>query len=150
MTIFFSLLIALFITAVLSFAFSQARTARARQNLRVALGVVGLLVGVVLVTRGLAVAGVPLVAASAGLLIMAMRSVATFGESAGHEPPPNPRRSRMSRKEAAEILGVTTDASIADIQAAFRELMKRVHPDAGGSDALAAKVQEARDVLLGN
>jgi len=34
------------------------------------------------------------------------------------------------------------------VRAAYRKLMKQVHPDAGGNDALASKVQEARDVLL--
>ena len=54
----------------------------------------------------------------------------------------------MSEAEARAILGVGPDADEETIRKAHRTMMKRVHPDQGGSDALAAKVQEARDVLL--
>jgi len=55
----------------------------------------------------------------------------------------------MSRAEAAMILGVAEDAGHEEVSRAWREAMKRNHPDQGGSAYLAARINEARDVLLG-
>jgi hypothetical protein len=54
----------------------------------------------------------------------------------------------MSRKEALEVLGLAEGASTADIIRAHRTLMKKFHPDHGGSTALAARVNQAKDVLM--
>ncbi len=56
----------------------------------------------------------------------------------------------MSKDEARAILGVRADATADDIRAAHRRLMKDFHPDKGGSDYLAAKINAAKDVLLGS
>lgn len=55
---------------------------------------------------------------------------------------------RMSKAEAREILGVTPAADRQEIQAAWKRLMTRTHPDQGGSQGLAARVNAARDRLL--
>ncbi|WP_425405639.1 hypothetical protein [Hwanghaeella sp.] len=56
----------------------------------------------------------------------------------------------MSRSEALAVLGLQEGCTADEIRDAHRRMMKSAHPDAGGSDYLAAKVNEAKDVLLGN
>ena len=53
-----------------------------------------------------------------------------------------------SRDEALEILGLKDGASEAEIKAAYKKLMAKVHPDAEGSEWMAAKLNAARDLLL--
>lgn len=54
----------------------------------------------------------------------------------------------MSRREALEILELTDGATLVQIKKAHRQLMKKFHPDHDGSEYMAAKINEAKDVLV--
>ncbi|PZQ44521.1 MAG: molecular chaperone DnaJ [Phenylobacterium zucineum] len=59
-----------------------------------------------------------------------------------------PRAEGLSDAEARSILGVSADATAQDVTAAWRRLMARAHPDQGGTEGLAAKLNAAKDRLL--
>lgn len=63
--------------------------------------------------------------------------------------PPPQAGGPMTRDEAFRILGLEPGADAEAVRAAHRRLVKRVHPDLGGSAALAAQINAAKDLLLG-
>jgi hypothetical protein len=85
------------------------------------------------------------------------RSHPDWREAAAFHDGPQPGRSGsgsrgfgpMTREEAFSVLGLAAGASEAEIRTAHRRLMRAAHPDQGGSDWLAARLNEARDTLLG-
>jgi DnaJ domain len=56
----------------------------------------------------------------------------------------------MTHQEAYKVLGLEPSASAVEVRKAHRRLMQRVHPDLGGNAFLAQRVNEARDLLLGD
>lgn len=75
-------------------------------------------------------------------------SSGTQQQSAGPNQSPPRRQSGMTPEEAYEVLGLRPGATEAEIRAAHHRLMRTAHPDSGGSDWLATRVNQARDVLL--
>ena len=65
----------------------------------------------------------------------------------------NPKNNKFSKnideQEAYEILGLKKGASRKEIIDKYQELMKKNHPDKGGSDWITKKLNKARDTLLG-
>jgi len=61
---------------------------------------------------------------------------------------PNKDSSDMTREQAAEVLGISINASKDKILSAHKRLIQKNHPDTGGTDYFAKKINKARDVLL--
>ena len=61
---------------------------------------------------------------------------------------PVPGGAKLSAAEAASVLGVAEDADAETIKSAHKKLIAQLHPDKGGTDYLAAKINEARETLL--
>ncbi len=132
-----------------------------RRNLRRAITITGIGIGLVILVRigqpGLAAAGALLTAAwrLVGPLLPrllpllfappARQSARAAQESS--EPTTNVS-SQMTRAEALEVLGLAEGVSDEAIRQAHAELIKKVHPDRGGTSYLAARVNLARDLLL--
>ncbi|MBR9826240.1 MAG: DnaJ domain-containing protein [Alphaproteobacteria bacterium] len=153
MSAFFAGFVVLGLFLGIAYAFSRQKTADAARLVRILLGLGALLAGAVMMLRGGAILGGPLSIFGLGLLARAFgfaglgRRPDGTGPRQRHQAPP-PRRN-MGEAEAREVLGVGPKASEAEIRAAHRSLMKKLHPDTGeGSAALARQVQEARDLLL--
>jgi hypothetical protein len=66
------------------------------------------------------------------------------------EAPPRGLQMDMTRQEALATLGLQEGATAEAIRAAHRRLILRMHPDAGGTAELAARINRAKDVLLGS
>jgi len=111
-----------------------------------------LIVGFITVSAGmvfLAFAGRYQIAAPLGfVLLWLVRVWRVMQATATTSAPPASRGGQMSRAEALDILGLDEGADRDAIEAAYRDLIVKNHPDHGGTDWLAAQLNEARDTLL--
>jgi hypothetical protein len=83
-----------------------------------------------------------------GFAILGAMLAYAFMEKTSWIPGSARRTGGMGVEEAYRVLGLKPGATRDDIQAAHRDLIKRNHPDQGGSTYIAAKLNEAKDVLL--
>ncbi len=89
-----------------------------------------------------------LIAAGGVMGIELWRDRAIREDESAHPPVNNPARAAMTEREAAEVLGLEEGASADEVRAAHKKLIGQIHPDKGGTDYLASKINEARDLLL--
>lgn len=69
-------------------------------------------------------------------------------QSTSNRQGPSAVSGRMSKREAFEVLGLKQGATEQEIIAAHRKLIQKIHPDRGGSDYLASKINLAKKILL--
>jgi hypothetical protein len=117
----------------------------------------GMALGLAIVGAVLAAKGKPLIGA---LPMIASAAYLAWASRRGLRSAPKPQstpKSGINRPvsavdesvtEAAALLGVSSDADAKTIRAAHRRLIASVHPDRGGTEALAARINAARDTLL--
>lgn len=131
-----------------------SKTTEVRQLMRKAAGLAIMAAGGLLLFRGVSNVGIPLMVLGAGMLgetAVFPRGFAWPGSAGPARPeagPPPAPRTAMSKAEALAVLGLKPGASASDVREAYRRLMKDYHPDKGGSDYLAAKINAAKDLLL--
>jgi len=119
----------------------RARAPEVRLNWVVGIGALASLVASTrLGPRGLVVTGL----LGIWLLVRAMQTTPRDEASRSVR-----RGTGMSRQDALRVLGLVEGANAQAVTAAHRSLIKKLHPDHGGSDFLAQQVNEAKKVLLG-
>ncbi len=126
-------------------AFSRASVASLKALLAWVVALGGLALGTMLLLTG---RGASAIAAGVFLGPLAW---SWWQEAQGRERKPAPGqagRGKMGRAEALDVLGLSDPVSDSDVRAAWVRLMRVAHPDGGGTHGLAARVNQARDVLL--
>ncbi|UTW45717.1 DnaJ domain-containing protein [bacterium SCSIO 12696] len=118
-------------------------------------GVLGILVILAVSGRmhwlGVAVAGlVPLFKGLLGLAlrILPLLNLRRRADSQQGPATPTSQQGNMTEQEAWDTLGLEPGASKEDIVRAHKKLIQKLHPDRGGNDHLAAKINQAKDKLL--
>ena len=122
-------------------AFGRAPVANVKALLAWVAGLAGLSLAAMLFLTGRGAAAI------GGLVLLGPLAWTFWQESRGVRPRA-PAAPKMDRREALEVLGLPANPSDADVRAAWVRLMRTAHPDGGGTDWLAARVNQARDVLL--
>ncbi len=130
-------------------AFSRADVATLKSLGVWILGLAGLSLAALLLLTGREPAGLGILALTGTLAWNWLpERVRRAASRRGRATMPPRRGSGMTRAEAYDVLGLQPGASEQAIREAHRRLMRAAHPDAGGSAWLAARINQARDVLL--
>ncbi len=139
------LLIGLFVVVILALAmlaFPRLPVSLIRRSMTTIIWIVIGTVALFLLLRGLFFPAVIVVVGG----IVFLRYM--FSPQAGAAHDRLQKAGDLSKDEACEILGLGDNPSRAEIEAAYKRLMLKLHPDHGGSDWLAARLTAARDRLL--
>jgi hypothetical protein len=137
---------ALLVVVALARLLAAAEPRSLARVMRVLGAVIAVVAGALLTLRGLGVIGAPLAVAGLGFLLPRRRP--RIEEGLGGGAPPPPPGPDLSLDEAYAILGLEAGATAEEVKAAHRRLIARVHPDHGGSDWMAAKLNRAKELIL--
>ncbi|MCV6606444.1 MAG: DnaJ domain-containing protein [Porticoccaceae bacterium] len=93
---------------------------------------------------------VPIFKALLGMLlrVLPLLNLRKRANAERQEPTPPPQQGNMSEQEAWDTLGLKPGASKEEIIRAHKKLMQKLHPDRGGNNHLAARINQAKDKLL--
>ncbi len=116
----------------------------------------GLLIAVaaLIALRGHYEIAVPMVMVGLGMYgkdLLPPGALGKFGKATEGEHPRSQvpvAKGNMSRAEALQVLGLVGNPTENEIRETHKKLLKDFHPDKGGSDYLASKINQAKDVLL--
>lgn len=145
---FFVILIGfVFLLYAMSRFMQQSHSGKLNRLMRYGFAVIlGLLAFLILIRGNIPVGGI------LGVLsyLSAQGSLWSLFGSFADKKPQNTRAAKlgMSRAEALEILGLSGNPAHSEIRAAHHRMMLKFHPDQGGSDYFATKLNQARDLLL--
>ncbi|PCI45326.1 MAG: hypothetical protein COB49_10135 [Alphaproteobacteria bacterium] len=137
----------IFLLYVISRFMQQSKSGKLNRMLRYGFAIIlGLLAFLILVRGNVAVSGI------LGLLsfMSAQGGLWKFFTGSNSATPTNAtlNGTAMTRDEALDILGLSGNPDPAEIKDAHHKMMLKLHPDQGGSDYFASKLNQARDILL--
>ena len=133
------------LAVIVLLALSVPETERGRKGLEnTILGALGVGAMVLVLTK----AGMPWLAIALALFFTSAKRFTGKKRAPAADAPRARAGDEMTREEAFRVLGLSPDATREEIVAEYRRLMKRVHPDQGGTTYLATQLNQAKDRLL--
>jgi len=116
-------------------------------------GSVGFLLAMIAMGRaswimGVIAALIAILSRASQLLVFFPMLKKIFSNKAKEEKASTANPLEMTREQAAEILGVDVNASHDEIRLAHKRLMQKIHPDRGGTEALAKQINQAKERLM--
>ena len=146
MVFFLSGLIFLIFLILLTKYIISVEGKKIQRNINYLISIVAFIAGIILLFRGIYHISGPLLLTSLWIL-RAKRIYDLFFKNRNNF---NNNAKVTNKDEAYKILGLDFDATKDDTISAHKELIRKNHPDKGGSDYLSSKINEARDILLKN